>query len=468
MQMTRIEAAPAFNLFDVESYDPKRSPKDKPRVATEREVIAYARNLASRAGLYPFEEVDVQAASVTFGELSPIRYERGERVEATYQDGAYSIPLPGAGGGQREIVTMEMLDDAGAVMSSRTMPTTDKRQVVWDKDAVARAVGPVEKVKRPRKVKPAMSDSEVMRLYCEQRAAELAAEAPAVEMPEPVRLDANWQEIAPAMEMSECELPPAVEMIEGNVIAVDFGASRSLCEHVEPIEAVQRGKQPAPLSSASEAEPAGQSEPNGSVTIPAAAFAALVARIEALESRLNETKSEPALKPAKIDENTNVSVQIAPNARGRAREARLRLVRRYLAMRTERKQLRAEVRRAATVMTKRRRAVIRAMEMRNTASLDRSALAAANIYCERMQSRALKAEERAEAAEFELSDIRGKLAASEVRASQAEERAAPLLDQKQARIIALENELLELKSGGRIKMSIGYNQPRVAFQSALQ
>jgi hypothetical protein len=132
------------------------------------------------------------------------------------------------------------------------------------------------------------------------------------------------------------------------------------------------------------------------------------------------------------------------------------------AQRTEKRALVVECHRA---MAKRRRAVTRSVEMRNKASLDRSALVSTNIYAERMQSRALKAEERAEAAEFELSDVRGRLAAVEMKENEAETHYAPLLDKKQARIVQLENELIELRSGGRIKMALAYSRPTVGFGS---
>jgi hypothetical protein len=97
-----------------------------------------------------------------------------ETAPAQYEEGAYSVPAPG--GNARETVTMERLDEAGAVVTRSTLPTDGKRAVPWKKDAIARAVGPVAKVKRAPKPKPAMSDREAIAHYCEARRTEIEAE----------------------------------------------------------------------------------------------------------------------------------------------------------------------------------------------------------------------------------------------------------------------------------------------------
>jgi len=68
-----------------------------------------------------------------------------------YEAGAFSVLFPGANM-MRATVTMETLDDAGEVVSSQTMPIEPKKGgVVWSKDDVRKACGPVAKVKAARK-----------------------------------------------------------------------------------------------------------------------------------------------------------------------------------------------------------------------------------------------------------------------------------------------------------------------------
>ena len=74
-----------------------------------------------------------------------------QKTPAQYELGAYSVLFPGANM-MRATVTMETLDDAGEVVSSQTMPVEPKKGgVIWSKDDVRKACGPVAKVKAARK-----------------------------------------------------------------------------------------------------------------------------------------------------------------------------------------------------------------------------------------------------------------------------------------------------------------------------
>lgn len=162
MIYSKIEAA-SLDLFSLEPWTAaKRPTNDKARNATEREVRAYLIWIAERTDLPRFADVKVHGngyyvrdnsggtKGATFGkELAPARWENGTSVPPVYEPGAYSIPMPGAN--QRRIVTMETLDDDGAVMASQSLPVEPKKHgVIWDAKSVRAAAG---KVARPPKAK---------------------------------------------------------------------------------------------------------------------------------------------------------------------------------------------------------------------------------------------------------------------------------------------------------------------------
>lgn len=141
---------------------------DKPRAANEAEARAYADFIRRKVGLpdlgnvqmerrpYPNGRGDFYYVGATFGQVlsgGGWEGEAGNRhyVPAQYEPGAFSVLFPGANQ-MRATVTMETLDDAGEVVSSQTMPVEPKKGgVVWSKDDVRKACGPVAKVKAARK-----------------------------------------------------------------------------------------------------------------------------------------------------------------------------------------------------------------------------------------------------------------------------------------------------------------------------
>lgn len=144
---------------------------DKPRTATEDEARAYADFLRRKCGLPDLGKPAMHTATIgggrgqrghfhyvgaTFGAVvsgGGWQGEAGNReyVPAQYEPGAFSVLFPGANQ-MRASVTMETLDDAGNVTSSQTMPVEPKKGgVVWSKDYIRQACGPVAKVKAARK-----------------------------------------------------------------------------------------------------------------------------------------------------------------------------------------------------------------------------------------------------------------------------------------------------------------------------
>ena len=74
-----------------------------------------------------------------------------QKTPAQYEPGAYSVLFPGANM-MRATVTMETLDDDGEVVSSQTMPIEPKKGgVVWSKDDVRKACGPVAKPEKAKR-----------------------------------------------------------------------------------------------------------------------------------------------------------------------------------------------------------------------------------------------------------------------------------------------------------------------------
>lgn len=144
---------------------------DKPRAATETEARAYADFIRRKCGLPDLGKPNMHTATIgggrgqrghfhyvgaTFGQVlsgGGWEGEAGNRhyVPAQYEPGAFSVLFPGANMMQAT-VTLETLDDAGEVVSSQTMPVEPKKGgLVWSKDDVRKACGPVAKAKAARK-----------------------------------------------------------------------------------------------------------------------------------------------------------------------------------------------------------------------------------------------------------------------------------------------------------------------------
>ena len=161
----------AFDLFDVEAFDAGNSGGCKPcaRKATDKEIRTYAAWLAFNAGLATFKDDATiwegslsrsgdtrRCIGVTFGDILSGRHvENGEWIEAQYQEGAFSIPLPGRNS-HRDKVTMETLGDDGEVIRSQTLPVEPKKRgVIWDKATIRKACGPIAKPAKAKRGKVA-------------------------------------------------------------------------------------------------------------------------------------------------------------------------------------------------------------------------------------------------------------------------------------------------------------------------
>lgn len=140
-----------------------------PRTATEAEARAYADFIRRKCGAPDLGKPEMHTAAApgergrrsyafhyvgaTYGEaLTKPEWdsERREMIPAEYAPGAFSVLFPGANQ-MRAKVTLETLGDAGEVVSSQTMPVDPKKGgVVWSKDDVRKACGPVAKVKAAR------------------------------------------------------------------------------------------------------------------------------------------------------------------------------------------------------------------------------------------------------------------------------------------------------------------------------
>lgn len=180
-----------MNLFDV-TPGFKGNKNDKPRTATEDEIFAYAHWLRVSRCLPNFpgatlrwrlqaRGVDPVCVAVTFG---------GDK-----ETGAYSLLLPGYAS-HRDKVTFETLGDDGEPETSQTLPVEPKKGgVIWDKAAVWKACGPVEKPAKGKRAKAAPP---------------IPVAAPAVE---PVE---EQEGLAPTCDKSEPAIapvaPPAVDL----------------------------------------------------------------------------------------------------------------------------------------------------------------------------------------------------------------------------------------------------------------
>lgn len=164
-----------MNLFDI-TKGIENACNVKPRAANDAEIFAYLEWQRQRHGLADLEERELCwldhntgrtrstlhriCIGATFGRRTAAPRWEGEGSEreyrpAEYENGAYSIVMPGWNA-HRQQVTMETLDDAGEIITSSTLPAEPKKGgVIWDKAAVHKAVGPVAKPAKASKRKPA-------------------------------------------------------------------------------------------------------------------------------------------------------------------------------------------------------------------------------------------------------------------------------------------------------------------------
>lgn len=223
----------------------------KPRKATSNECYAYLADYAVRAGLPALEGVIAHAGAgeapygVTFG----AEYENGD-----YQDGAYSIPMPGRRGA---IVTVETLGDDGI--------WSEPKPCLNAKGEIAAPVQPKERKAKAIKAKPPIAD--------EKSAPALSVESDA---PAPVA------SITPADPMAR----EAIASGRMQIIAVGSFGKASPVEPLtaHPDEIGHMGPDNAEI--ALDAPNAPEIDGNETATGGDGAMAAIMARLDALEARL--------------------------------------------------------------------------------------------------------------------------------------------------------------------------------------
>lgn len=124
-------------------------------MANENEARAYADFIRRKNGLPDLGAPELQHSGGygrwATGHFHYVGATYGQEMSrGEYEPGAYSVLFPGANQ-MRAAVTLETLDEAGEVISSQTMPVEPKKGgVVWSKDDVRQACGPVAKVKAAR------------------------------------------------------------------------------------------------------------------------------------------------------------------------------------------------------------------------------------------------------------------------------------------------------------------------------
>ena len=202
MFMQKIEAPRVTcNLFDVvKGWTGTGLSSNAPRQAGEAEARAYADFIRRKCDLPELSRPTLHSQTIgggrgswghfhyigaTYGDqVKPSEYcsETRERIPAQYAPGAFSVLFPGANQ-MRAKVTLETLGDDGEAISSQTMPVEPKKGgIVWSKDDVRKACGPVAKVKaartptpRTRKAAPTMAEQDKRRRAV-MRALKLRAE----------------------------------------------------------------------------------------------------------------------------------------------------------------------------------------------------------------------------------------------------------------------------------------------------
>ena len=147
----------------------------KPRTANEAEARAYADFIRRKNDLPELGKAELQhkggAGRWATSHFHYVGATYGEEISrGEYQEGAFSVLFPGANQ-MRAPVTFETLDESGDVLTSSTMPVEPKKGgIVWGKDDVRKACGPVAKAKaartptpRTRKAAPTMAEQDKRR-----------------------------------------------------------------------------------------------------------------------------------------------------------------------------------------------------------------------------------------------------------------------------------------------------------------
>ena len=156
----------AFNLFDT-VIDNRSLGIERPRAACNDEVSAYVDWLRDRLELPAMGEPDLQwhqPRDWRKGECYCIGATYGAGLSISgrreYADGSYSVLMPGANR-MRQRVTMETLDDSGAIIATSTLPPEPRKGgIIWTRDQVRAAAGPVTKPARLKRAKAGLVDHE--------------------------------------------------------------------------------------------------------------------------------------------------------------------------------------------------------------------------------------------------------------------------------------------------------------------
>lgn len=305
----------------------------KPRPANDREVSAYMRWQRERRGLPDLEGMELEwraypgsrgqrlCIGATFGKLlASGGHKRDEAGNYTYtapryENGAYSLVMPGHDA-HKQTVTFESLDDEGNAEQSQTLPMEPKKGgVIWSRDDVRKAHGPVAKAPKGRKAAPIPVHAETV----EVDKVEICPPAPAESDCEPCTVIG-----APAVPDALCEAvsgPDEISNDSGNVPADPVAALVARVEALEAIVATlsaETGRTPIPAvqdrpkrSAAHErairrawAERKARRGAQGGMAIH-------MRRIEALEMELRLALNEQALDKQAIGESYARAEQFA-------------------------------------------------------------------------------------------------------------------------------------------------------------
>jgi hypothetical protein len=392
MEMTAGPLAMRFKLGEAAQMlpEPKASKfRYNNAPSDDAAITAYLIGLATRYGL------DMSAArhAVTYSRdglamgmaFGKSEYIRGELIEIVdyetltvrhemtegreiWADGSYCVVMPRA---DQAAVTVQRLDDSGEWSAPEPVRTDSAGRLEWD------AIGSLPDLFGPIEAAPPAVE----------KVADVPAESqapPAIEAAEPVQI------------VEEYSAPIPADM--GNPITTD--PLEALAARVAALEAIlARGNDEAPAMEENDRQPAETLPPYPSTRQLAGAF---------------------SFSPSNAVENRDM------------RAKRLRIVRRYLAMRKERAGARDTLRMMIDSQTESIAAHAKAHDEWLSAAGERWAHARA-------------ADKRAEDAEFRLSELTGRVEKAEARAIAAEAIAAPALDKAQARIVALEREVARLR-----------------------
>ena len=158
----------AFNLFNV-AIDNQSLGIERPRAACVDEVVAYMDWLRDRLELPAIGDADLhwhQPRDWRKGARYCIGATYGAGVSINgrreYAAGSYSVLMPGANQ-MRQRVTMETLDDSGAIIATSTLPPEPRKGgIIWTRDQVRAAAGPVTNPARLKRAKAGLADHETM------------------------------------------------------------------------------------------------------------------------------------------------------------------------------------------------------------------------------------------------------------------------------------------------------------------